>query len=228
MKHVRAICLDLDDTLWELGPALVRAEEGLHAWFAAHYPRIAERYSPHDVRALRQRIEAEFPGREHDLALLRKATFARIAQETGYPPSLAGEAFAIFQRARNALVPFPDVIPALRRLARRGPLVALTNGTADLAAIGLKEYFSAVFMAGDLEAAKPDPRAFRAVSSALALAADEVLHAGDHPEKDVAAARALGMPAVWVDRGLHAWPAELAPAEHVVSDLAELADLVGA
>jgi putative hydrolase of the HAD superfamily len=228
MKHVRAICLDLDDTLWDLGPTLGRAEQALHDWFAERYPRIAQRFTPDDVRALRRRIEAEFPGREHDLALLRKATFARLARETGYPPELADEAFATFQRVRNDLVPFADVVPALDRLARRGPVVALTNGTADLAAIGLRRYFTAVLTAGDLDAAKPDRRAFMAVASELALAPAAILHAGDHPEKDVAAARAFGMAAVWVNRGQHAWPVALAPAEYVVADLGELADLVGA
>jgi putative hydrolase of the HAD superfamily len=228
MKHIRAICLDLDDTLWELGPALARAERALHEWFAATYPRIAARFRIEDMRALRERIAAELPGREHDLRLLRKATFARLATETGYPPTLADAAFEVFQRFRNDLVPFADVEPALERLARRGPVVALTNGTADLEVIGLRRYFTAVFTAADVDAAKPDPRAFRAVAQGLGLEPSAVLHAGDHPEKDVAAARALGMSAVWVDRGLHVWPAALQPAEHVVADLGELADLVGA
>lgn len=228
MKHVQAVCLDLDDTLWDLGPVIGRAEHAVHEWFGERYPRIAERFSVEDIRALRQRVEAEFPGREHDLPLLRRATFARLARETGYPEDLAEAAFAAFQRVRNALTPFDDVRPGLERLARRGPVVALTNGTADLGVIGLRHFFTAVFTAGDVGAAKPHPRAFLAVCAQLALRPAEILHAGDHPEKDVAAARALGMPAVWVDRGLHAWPDDLAPADFVVSDLHELADLVGA
>lgn len=228
MRHVKAICLDLDDTLWDLGPVIGRAEQAVHDWFGQHYPRVVECFSVDDIRALRRRMEAEFPGREHDLPLLRRATFAYVAREAGYADDLADAAFAAFQRVRNDLVPFDDVRPALERLARRGPVVALTNGTADLGVIGLRHYFTAVLMAGDVGAAKPDPRAFLAVCAKLALRPDEILHAGDHPEKDVAAARALGMSAVWVDRGLHGWPIGLAPAEHVVRDLGELADLVGA
>jgi putative hydrolase of the HAD superfamily len=228
MKHVKAICLDLDDTLWDLGPVIGRAEQAVHDWFRERYPRVAERYSVDDIRVLRRRMEAQFPGREHDLPLLRRATFAHVAREAGYADDLAEAAFAAFQRVRNDLVPFDDVRPALERLARRGPVVALTNGTADLGVIGLRHYFTAVLMAGDVGAAKPDPRAFLAVCTELALSPAEILHAGDHPEKDVAAARALGMPAVWVDRGLHAWPPGLPPAEYIVSDLRELADLVGA
>jgi putative hydrolase of the HAD superfamily len=228
MRHIRAVCLDLDDTLWDLGPVIGRAEQAVHDWFREHYPRIGERYSVDDVRALRRRIELEFPGREHDLPRMRKATFARMAREAGYGEELAEEAFAAFQRVRNDLVCFDDVRPALERLARRGPVVALTNGTADLAAIGVAHYFTAVLTAADVGAPKPDPRAFRAVCAALGLEAREIVHAGDHPEKDVAAARAAGMGAVWVDRGLHQWPAGVAPAEHVVADLGALADLVGA
>lgn len=228
MKHVRAVCLDLDDTLWDLGPVIGRAEQAVHDWFAAHYPRIAWRFDIEATRRVRRQVEEALPGHGHNLPLLRRTTFARMAREAGYPEDIAEAAFREFQRVRNQLTPFADVRPALERLARRGPVVALTNGTADLAAIGLGDYFTAVFMASDIGAAKPDARAFRAVCAALGLEPAAVLHAGDHPHNDVDAARAVGMPAVWMDRGLHAWPRGLARPEHVVADMAALADLVGA
>lgn len=228
MRNVKAICLDLDDTLWDLGPVLARAERAVYEWFGERYPRIAERFSMDDIRAVRRAVEVDFPGREFDLPLLRRATFARLAREAGYDEALADEAFATFQRARNEVLPFPDVHLGLARLARRGPLLALTNGTADLAAIGLRQHFTVVLSAVDLGAAKPDARAFIAACGRLGLHPAQVAHAGDHPEKDVAAARAVGMPAIWVDRGLHEWPAGLPAAEHVVADLHELAELLGA
>jgi putative hydrolase of the HAD superfamily len=228
VHHVKAVCLDLDDTLWDLGPVIGRAELAVHRWFAERYPAVVRRFTPEDVRRVRREVEAAMPGHEHDLPRLRRATFARIAREAGYDEGIAEDAFREFQRVRNALEPFADVRPALERLARRGPVVALTNGTADLAVIGLGGYFSQVFMASDVGAAKPDARAFMAVCAALGLAPGAVLHAGDHPANDVAAARAVGMPAVWIDRGLHAWPRDLSPAEHVVSHMGELADLLGA
>jgi len=228
MVHVKAVCLDLDDTLWDLGPTIVRAERAVHDWFARHYPRITQRFTPEAMRRLRFEVGLAHPDRGHDLPFLRQTTFARMARESGYDDSLAKAAFAEFQRVRNRLVLFDDVEPALARLARRGPLVALTNGTADLAAIGLQQYFGAVFTAFAIGAAKPDARAFLSVSEALSLQPGEILHAGDNPLSDVAGARASGMQAVWVDRGLHAWPSSLEPATHRVADLAALADLVGA
>ncbi|GMW06909.1 MAG: HAD family hydrolase [Gammaproteobacteria bacterium] len=228
MRTVKAICLDLDDTLWDLGPVLVRAEQEIHAWLDQRYPRITERFSVADIRALRQAVEADFPGREFDLPLLRRETFARLARETGYAEALAGEAFEVFQRMRNSVMPYPDVHAGLERLAQRAPLIALTNGNADLEVIGLRRYFAAVVSAVEVGAAKPDARAFHAACERVALHPTQVAHAGDHPVNDVDAARAVGMAAVWVDRGLHEWPAHLAPAEHVVADLHELAELLGA
>lgn len=228
MDHVKAICLDLDDTLWELGPTIARAEQVVYAWFGRHYPRIAARFTLEDMRALRLAVEADFPGREHDLPLLRRATFTRLARAAGYAEDPADEAFAAFQRARNQVEPFEDVHPALARLARCAPLVALTNGTADLDAIGLGQYFSAVVTAADAGAAKPDARVFHFACQRLGLAPAEVLHAGDHPEKDVAGARAVGMTAVWVRRAAQPWPAQLPPPRHVVADMHGLAGLLGA
>lgn len=228
MHDLKIICLDLDDTLWELAPALERAERTVYEWFEAHYPRITERYSIAAMRAERAATAAQFPGQEHDLPLLRRATFARLAREAGYAEGLAEEAFATFQRVRNEVQPFADVHAGLARLARRAPVVALTNGTADLGTIGLRHFFTAVFTAAEVGAAKPDARAFLAVCERLELLPGQVVHAGDHPLLDVDAARAAGLRAVWVDRGLHAWPEGVAPAEHVVADLHELAELLGA
>ncbi|MCK6371220.1 MAG: HAD family hydrolase [Gammaproteobacteria bacterium] len=227
MQNIKAICLDLDDTLWDLAPVLQRAERVLHEWLAERYPRITARFSIADLRALRRAVEADFPGREHDLPLLRTATLARAAREAGYDELLAEEAFAVFQRARNAVQPFPDVHSGLERLARRAPLLALTNGTADLATIGLGRHFTAVVSAVEIGAAKPDARAFDAACRRAGLPAAAVAHAGDHPRNDVDAARAAGLVAVWVDRGLHEWPAALTPPEHTVADLHELAELLG-
>ena len=129
MQHVKAVSLDLDDTLWDLGPVIERAEQAVFAWFRQHYPRVAQRFSVADMRLMRQAVEVDFPGREYDLPLLRRATFARLARESGYTDDLADAAFAAFQVVRNQVTPFEDVHPGL---ARRVPVVALTNGTADL------------------------------------------------------------------------------------------------
>ena len=41
---VRAITLDLDDTVWPIAPAIDRAEDALDAWLQRHAPRAAARW----------------------------------------------------------------------------------------------------------------------------------------------------------------------------------------
>ena len=36
---VRAITLDLDDTIWPIAPVILRAENALGAWLREHAPR---------------------------------------------------------------------------------------------------------------------------------------------------------------------------------------------
>jgi FMN hydrolase / 5-amino-6-(5-phospho-D-ribitylamino)uracil phosphatase len=226
MRNARAICLDLDDTLWELAPVIRRAEEVFYRWLAEHYPRVTQRHSLAGIRALRSAIVDEFPQQLHDLAGLRREMYGRLAREAGYDESMVEQAFEVFSRLRNQVTLYTDVLPALEQLARGRQLVALTNGNADLAVIGVANYFSAVFTAAALGAAKPDPRVYTMVCERLGMAPGEIIHAGNDAENDVIAPRRLGMPVVWVNRVGAAWPDGAAPPDFVVRDLRGLVRLL--
>lgn len=86
---VRAISLDLDDTLWPFAPIGERIERNLHDWFLEHCPGTAERFPIAEMRALRERVFAEFPQHAHDLGLLRRLTIERALRESGDDPALA-------------------------------------------------------------------------------------------------------------------------------------------
>lgn len=226
MRDATFICLDLDDTLWELGPVITRAEQGLHAWLRQHYPRVAERYSIADIAELRADLGRTHPN-AHDLGALRRETYRRMAREAGYDEQMVEPAFERFQALRNQVTLYDDVLPALRRLSARAPLVAMTNGNADLGAIGIRHYFQAVFTATEVGVAKPDPDFFARSCQALGVAPQALLHVGNDPEHDVLAPQALGITAVWVNRKGARWPGA-APLPRQVRDLAELAGLLDA
>ncbi len=40
LRAVRAICFDLDNTLWDVEPVLARAERILSDWLEGRYPKI--------------------------------------------------------------------------------------------------------------------------------------------------------------------------------------------
>ena len=225
---IRAITFDLDDTLWPFAPIGERIERTLHDWFVAHSPRTAERFPISEMRALRERVFAEFPQHAHDLGLLRRLTIERALHESGGDPGLTSAAYAIFFHERNRVDFYPDARDALARIARRLPIAALTNGNADLAQIGIAPLFRFQLGAREFGAPKPDPALFHAACERLRLPPGSVLHVGDHPHTDVFGAANAGLRSCWIDRGDHHWPDGMPPADLRIATLTELAELIEA
>jgi len=226
LNHVAAVCLDLDDTLWPIGPVIARAETTLFEWLAGRYPRVTERHDIASMRRLRERVAEDHPRMRHDLTFLRREALVRHAVEAGYPESLADEGFELFFAARNEVEPFADVVPALRALQRRYRLMSLSNGNADLQRIGLAGYFEHSIGAREAGAAKPDAQIFELLLSRAGLEPRQVVYVGDDPWADVEGARNAGLQAVWLDRFGHRWPDELPPPSHRIGDLAALVELL--
>lgn len=226
LDNIRALTIDLDDTLWEIGPVIRRAEQKLGEWLRERYPLIPERYAPGDMLALREEIVTAHPERAHDFRFLRRAVMREMAKRVGYAESLAEEAFDVFDRHRNEVEFYADVLPSLESLRRRYRLVAVTNGNANLERIGVAHLFHGIVTAVSAGAPKPDRRIFdRAMEYAESEPA-EVLHVGDHPDHDIEGARRAGMLTVWVNRRGEAWPEELDPPHAVVPDFHALLDLL--
>jgi len=223
---VSAICFDLDNTLWDVEPVLMRAERILADWLKLRYPRIPERFSTSDIVEMRASLLREQPQQAHDLSYLRRETIARLGQAVGYEREMAHEAFALWHAARNQLEPFADVIPALETLKRRYRLATLTNGNADLAVIGLAHHFEVNLNAGALGCAKPDARAYARLADALTLKPAEILFVGDEPHADVVGPRTAGMQTVWVNRGGVVWPDALPAADACITGLDGLVTLL--
>jgi len=223
---VRAVSLDLDNTLWDTEPVLRRAEEALAAWLVLHAPRLAASFGGESLRRMRAELAHEAPERCHDLSWLRTETLRRAAAASGYPATLAEQAFQVFLAARNAIEPYADVRPALARLARRVPLYALTNGNACVHRVGIGGYFTGALDAAAAGAAKPDPRIYAQLVALAAVPAATILHVGDDAITDVHGARAAGLATAWINRDGAAWPAAVTRADYEVDNLAALAQLV--
>ncbi len=234
---VHAITLDLDDTLGPFAPIGARIEHVLHAWMERHSPQTALRFPITAMRALRERVVAEHPQHAHDLSLLRRLTIERALRDSGGDTALAEAAYAIFFGERNRVDFYPDALPALQRLSARVPIAALSNGNADLAAIGIAGYFRFQLGAREYGAAKPDAGFFHAACERLDVEPRYVLHVGDDVRMDVAGAHRAGLRCCWVNRedgaGDAGWPHD-DPALHDVrpdltfSTLAALADWLDA
>lgn len=227
--HIKAISLDLDDTLWPIWPTIARAEAVLLAWLATHAPATAALHAtPAQLRALRERMDSLRPDLRHDLTALRRESIRLALAQAGDDTALAEPAFEVFFAERQRVDLYADALPALQRLAARYPLVALSNGNADVHRVGLGAHFTASVSAAQFGVPKPDVRIFHAAAQAVAAAPHQVLHVGDDVATDVLGALDAGLPAVWVNRPGHDWPHADRPGPHAtVRELGALCDWLG-
>ncbi|WBY01616.1 HAD-IA family hydrolase [Ramlibacter tataouinensis] len=224
--RVKAISLDLDDTLWPIWPTIERAERVLHQWLVNHAPMAAALFSnPGALAEIRQHLAEQRPELRHDLSTLRRESIRLALYRAGEDPLLADAAFNAFFEARQQVELFEDVMPALQALSQRYPLVSLSNGNADLQRIGLAGYFRATVTAREFGVGKPDPRIFHAAAGAVDVLPHDVLHVGDDATLDVVGALNAGMQAVWVNRVDNLWPHEQQP-HATVRTLAQLCELL--
>lgn len=225
LTPIKAITLDLDDTLWPVWPTIKKAELALDDWLVRHAPQTAALLAQPAVRQeIREQVNGLYPELRHDLSTLRLRSIRLALSRSGNDPGLAEAAFDVFFAARQQVSLFDDALPALQFLSQRMPLVALSNGNADVHRIGIGAYFKASLSAQQFGVGKPDPRIFHAAASAVGLQAHEVLHVGDDAALDVLAALDCGMQTVWVNRTDHPWTHPAQPHE-TVTTLTELCDL---
>lgn len=225
---VRAITLDLDDTLWPFAPIGARIDQVLHDWMQVNSPCTARHFSVEAMRELRERSFAANPHLHHDLSALRRLTLQQALAESGGDPELLDAAYEVFYAARNQVECYPDALDALARIAARVPVAAVSNGNADLQRIGLMHHFA--FQLGSREhgAAKPDASIFHAACQRLGIERHEVLHVGDHAEMDVLGAARAGLRSCWINRESHAWTHETLRPDLEFADLTALADWLDA
>ncbi|HEY7641976.1 MAG TPA: HAD family hydrolase [Steroidobacteraceae bacterium] len=223
---LRAICFDLDNTLWDVWPVIIRAEQRMYDFLAQRYPRVVASMTLEMMRAAREQTAAAHPQMAHDFTFLRKQTLREHAREFGYAEAMVEEAFDAFIQARNDVDLYDDVVPALEQLRSRYRLFTASNGNADLTKIGLAHFFERTVAARHVGALKPDPAIFHKVIEGTDLQAPEVVYVGDDPHLDVAGARGAGMQAIWIDRQGVQWPEEIAPPAHTIRSLTDLVRLL--
>ena len=227
--RIRAITLDLDDTLWPVLPALERAEREFDDYLQRHHQEVARTWPIPALRALRMQVAGERPDLSHDFTELRHLTLRRAFAACGIDDPPLDTLWQVFARARNRVELYPDALSALARIAARWPVASLTNGNADLEMIGIHAHFAHRINARECGWAKPDARIFAAAAQRLALPPAQILHVGDDAELDVAGARRAGLRTAWINRPGAAWPAELGAGPDLeLTDLGALADWLDA
>ncbi|WP_428773593.1 5-amino-6-(5-phospho-D-ribitylamino)uracil phosphatase YigB [Vibrio sp.] len=197
---VRAKSFDLDDTLYDNRPVIVRMEQQLIDWLHRNHP-VTETQSQSWWLEIKRSLVKQQPELRHNVSILRHRQLQQGLRLLGYDNEQACQvADAAMEKVHHWRSDF--TVPeqthrVMAELAARIPLVAITNGNVDLERIGLSEYFQLDFKAGPHGRAKPYPDMFQQAIAGLQVPPEQILHVGDHPVKDVAGALACGMQACW-------------------------------
>jgi len=218
---IACVTFDLDDTLWEVGPVIMRAEARFYDWLAERCPRVTEAHSADALTAHRRSFMQRFPDQRHDLTGLRKRWLEHVFQVYGYDEPTVEEAFRVFWEHRNAVELF-DVVPeTMAALRERYTLGVITNGNACVDFIGIGHWFDFVVSSEGAGVAKPESRIFRTALERAGVDAGQVAHVGDDPENDVRGAARVGMRTVWVNPRRIPWPGGATP-DAVIRSVGEL------
>jgi putative hydrolase of the HAD superfamily len=216
----KAILFDLDDTLWPIAPVIAAAEVSLYAWLGAHAPRVARQCTIESLRQARLALLAEQPRFHLDLGALRRAGLHAAFLAAGEDVAKVEAAMVHFFAARNTVTPYADVLPGLARLKDWMRLGSISNGNADLEAIGMAHHFEVSVAAHEFGSAKPEATIFHDACARLGVAPAQALYVGDDIVLDVRGAQQAGMRAVWLNR-----TGSSAHLEHGVTPEAICADL---
>ena len=133
-------------------------------------------------------------------------------------------------RAMESWQPFPDTVPALRRVSEAGVRLAIVSNTdRSIIEHTLRQLegvsFDDVFVAEDCRAYKPSTVPFAHALGALATPPEEILHVAFGFKYDIGPAQELGLRTAWVNRKGEPRPGPAAP-DHEWRDLWGLADLL--
>lgn len=201
-RPLRLITFDLDDTLWPVGPVIMRAEHRMRDFLDAHAPIVNQRFDRDGMTALRDRVLKQHPQLVHDISTLRRLILKAALEACHYPDveTLAEQAFAAFLDARHDVEYFEDALDTLAYLSRHYTLGALSNGNADIARLGLDQYFSFHLSAESVGRRKPEPEMFERALQEAGVGPDAAVHVGDHVDDDIRGAANVGMSTIWVNR----------------------------
>jgi HAD superfamily hydrolase (TIGR01549 family) len=196
----KAVLFDLDDTLWPIAPVIADAELSLYRWLRQHAPRVAAGHSIDSLRQARLALLEREPAFHLDLGALRRAGLLAAFAQAGEDGAKVELAMAHFFAARNAVALYDDVLPGLERLGQRVLVGSISNGNADLRAIGMSHHFKVSVAAHELGCAKPDAAIFLAACQQLGVAPADAVYVGDDVLLDVRGAQQAGLRAVWLNR----------------------------
>lgn len=205
MTVLRAILLDLDDTLFDHAHASQVAMRAVHAEHAAHIDYAA--FSAEHAELLEHYHQGFLRG-EQSLDEARAARMTALFRHFGLPID-ADKAWHISQSYRDLHQANRQLVAGagdlLEKLYCEYSLAVVTNNSsaeqrAKLKHLGIAGHFKALAISEEVGATKPDARIYYAALDQLGCEPHEAVMLGDNLHADVRGAHDAGIAAVWFNR----------------------------
>jgi putative hydrolase of the HAD superfamily len=232
LSRIRAISFDLDDTLYNNMPYIYEAEKLLSTYINDSYP-IAATITKAQWKVIRITTLEEQPELVNDLGAMRSVVLSKGFILAGMDSDLIADAvsdcFDYFYHHRSNFEVSKPIRKVLKKLSKRLPIAAITNGNVNLQAIGIEKYFSCVVHASPIYPMKPSRAMFDYVADTLNIPAKNILHVGDDLDKDIKGSLDAGFQSAWlaVNRPMNMADEQVSLLPHIqLNELKELKKLV--
>ena len=212
---IRAVVFDLDGTLFDRDSAVRSLGDAQYLAFQSELTGVSQE------QFVSRLLELD----GHGLGDKEKV-YGRLVLEFGLRAVLTSKLVEDFWgRYHRFCRPFPDAVHTLKALRARGKGIGLVtngrrviqNGTID--ALQIRRLLDAILISEVEGVRKPDRAMFERAAARLGVAPSECCHVGDHPDVDIAGARAAGMKAVWKRVPYWTPPSEPVP---IIDELSEV------
>ena len=230
---IKCIAFDLDNTLWECDPLIVKAEQKFYKWLDSTFPQITKNFSEKELVAHRMSFIQARPDRHYNLISLRKDWMRKVCDEIGgitadeneFEAEYVEAGFKVFWQERNNVIFYDGVLDMLENLSQKYSLGVITNGNADVNFIGIGHYFDFSISSELAGVAKPHEDIFHHAIRLSEHGVENTVYVGDDPKCDILGPHKIGMRALWYNPSLKPWPGGKTP-DGVFRKHDELADKI--
>jgi putative hydrolase of the HAD superfamily len=225
----KLLTIDLDDTLYDNGPVIARAEEYIKTKIGVEYLD-GSRLSDSLYYAVRGKMLDICPELEYDVSMLRYFIFKELLTGSGITSDdacrLAEDLMHDFISVRSEINVPRETLDVLHRLKKYYPIIGLTNGNSNPKIAGYDECFDDVIWSGVNIPSKPHPHMFHQAATLADVDLEDVCHIGDNETTDILGAINAGVMCVRQTQ-YHREESELKILPHVsINHISELIDLL--
>ncbi len=208
---LKAVFLDMDETLCATSLANDKALLGLAAWVAERFPSMdADMFCQRYLAGIYKELNTDYPQLISLLVdegqfrcLLIQLLFKE--QNQTIDDDCAQQLQQYFDDERMVHFDFfPQVKTMLEELRTRFTLVLITNGPTfsqypKIDAVNLRSLVDAVIIGGEEPEEKPAASIFQKALNLAGCEAHEAVHVGDSLSCDIEGAQQMGIKTIWVD-----------------------------